>query len=117
MPRTGVERLSATLNGVRIRMPPSGGASGRLALDLPELGAVHWGANRVRVRLFMIDGRIAVWARKFSLDPRRNVAIGRVHGRAVVGRSVVLDASRSLIARGVGQARNVRWVLLRRPRP
>jgi hypothetical protein len=116
VPRTGIDRISVTLNGAPVRVPPDGGASGRIGLDLPELGHVHWGPNRVRVRLIMIDGRVADWARTFRLDPRRDVAIARLDGRAVVGRTVTLDASRSLIVPGVHQARGVRWVLLRRPR-
>jgi hypothetical protein len=64
----------------------------------------------------MIDGRVDDWARTFRVDPRRDVAIARVHGRTVVGRAVTLDASRSLIVPRVRQARGVRWVLLRRPR-
>jgi hypothetical protein len=115
VPKTGIDHLSVTLNGVPRRVPPDGGPNGRLVLDLPELGPVHWGANRVRVRLIMMDGRIADWARTFHLDRRRDVAVARLDGTAVVGRAVVLDASRSLIVRGVSQARGVRWVLLRRP--
>ena len=116
VPRRNVDRLTVRLNGVLLRTPPDGGASGRLAFFLSQLGPVHWGANRLAVRLIMLDGRVADWTPTFRLDPRRNVAVARFDGPAVVGRPVLLDASRSLIARGTGQARGVRWVLLRRPR-
>lgn len=114
-PRTSVDRLSVTLNGVPLRVPPEGVPSGRLVLDLAQLGPAHWAVNRVRVRLIMMDGRIADWTRTFRLDRRRDVAVARLHGKATVGHAVVLDASRSLIVPGVGRARGVRWVLLRRP--
>ena len=115
MPQTGVDRLSVTLNGAPLGVPPRGLPSGRLVLDLPQLGVAHWGANRVRVRLIMMDGRVADWARTFTLTRRRDVAVARLDGEPVVGRAVVLDARRSLIVHGIAQARGMRWVLLRRP--
>ena len=115
VPRTGVDKLLVTLNGVRLPTAPDGGATGRLSLDLPQLGTVHWGANRVQVRLIMMDGRIADWTRTFQLNPRRDIAVARLDGRAIVGRTVALDARRSLIVPGVRQARGFRWVLLSRP--
>ncbi len=110
LPRTGVDTLSVTLNGAPVRVP-----AGARVLDLAQLGAVRWGANTLRVRLIMTDGRIDDWSRTFRLDPRRDVAVARLTGSAVVGGSVVLDAARSLIVPGARQARGARWVLLRRP--
>ncbi|MBV8998186.1 MAG: hypothetical protein JO304_03940, partial [Solirubrobacterales bacterium] len=116
LPLTHIDRLAVTLNGVLLRTPPDGGDSGRLALYLSQLGPVHWGSNRVAVRLIMMDGGIADWTRTFRLDPGRNVAVARLDGPAMVGRTVTLDASRSLIVPGQRQHRRVCWVLLRRPR-
>lgn len=115
VPRTGIDRLSATLNGVPLPMPPDGGATGRLALNLAELGPIRWGANRVAVRLIMMDGRVAEWARTFRLDPSRDIAVAQVGGPAVVGQTVSLNARRSLSA-SAAQVQDVRWMLLRRPR-
>ncbi len=89
MPSAGVEGLIVTLNGVPGRVP-----AGPRALDLAQLGAVHWGSNSLRVRLIMLDGRIADWERTFQLDPRRDVAAARLDGPAAVGRAVTLDAGR-----------------------
>lgn len=111
VPSAGVEGLAVTLNGARVRVP-----AGARVLDLAQLGAVRWGSNSLRVRLIMLDGRVADWRRTFRLDRRRDVAIARLDGRAVVGRSVAMDARRSLIVSGVRRARGFRWVLLRRPR-
>jgi hypothetical protein len=110
VPSAGVQRLKVTLNGVPMRVPP-----GARLLDLARLGTVRWGSNRLTVRLIMFDGRVADWARTFRLDRRRDVAVARLDGAAVVGRSVVLDARRSLIVPGVRQARGFRWALVRRP--
>ena len=109
-PRTGVDRLSITLNGRPVRVP-----EGARLLDLLALARLHWGSNRLRVRLVMLDGQIDDWTRTFRLDPRRDVAVARLDGRPVVGRTVVLDARRSLIVRGARQARGFHWVLVRRP--
>jgi hypothetical protein len=84
-------------------------------LDLAQLGAVRWGANRLRVRLIMSDGRIDEWARTFEIDRRRDIAVARLDSAAVVGRTVTLDAARSLIVPGAAQAGGVRWTLVRRP--
>ena len=116
VPLNAIDSISVTLNGARVRVPSDGGATGRIVLDLPEVGPVHWGANHVAVRLIMLDGRIDHWARTFGLDPRRDIAIARVHGPAVVGRTVSLAASRSLIVPGQHPDHRVCWVLLRRPR-
>ena len=111
MPSTGVKSLFVTLNGARVRVP-----AGARVLDLAPLGAVRWGTNRLRVRLITLEGRIDEWARTFRLHRRRNVAVARLNGRAVIGRTVVLDAGRSLIVRGARQARGFRWLMVRRPR-
>ncbi|MBV8954787.1 MAG: hypothetical protein JO179_11660, partial [Solirubrobacterales bacterium] len=116
VPRNAIDRISVTLNGVAVRVPSSGGATGRIVLDLPEVGPVHWGINHVAVRLVMLDGRVDDWARTFRLDRRRDIAIAQLHGRPVVGRTVTLDASRSMIVPGQHQNHRVCWVLLRRPR-
>ncbi len=110
VPSRGVDRLIVTLNGVQVRVP-----MGAYVLDLAQLGSLHWGSNRLRVRLIMLDGRIDDFSRTVQLDRRRDVAVARLHGSALVGRTIVLDARRSLIVPGVGQARGFRWLLLRRP--
>jgi hypothetical protein len=111
LPRAGVQSLVVTINEAQVRVP-----AGARVLDLAQLGAVRWGANRLRVRLIMSDGRIAEWSRIFSLDRRRDVAVAHLDAPAVVGRTIALDAGRSLIVPGARQARGFRWVLLRRPR-
>jgi hypothetical protein len=111
VPRAGVERLRVTLNGARVRLP-----AGARVLDLAQLGAVHWGINRLRVRLIMFNGRIDDWARTFRLDRRRDVAVAHLNGRAVVGRAAVLSAGRSLIVPGSAGLSDARWVLVHRPR-
>ncbi len=110
-PSTGVASSSAWLNGVAVRVPAGAGR-----LDLAHLGALRWGSNRLRVRLVMTDGQVENWSRAFRLDRRRNVAIARRDGPAVVGRAVGLDASRSLIVPAAHQAGRIRWLLVRRPR-
>ena len=116
VPLNGIDSILVTLNGVPVRVPSSGGPTGRIGLDLPEVGPVHWGTNHVAVRLVMLDGRVDDWARTFRLHPRQDVAIAELHGRSVVGRTVTLDASRSLIVPSERQHHRVCWVLLRRPR-
>ena len=110
VPSAGVEGLTVTLNGARVRVP-----AGARVLDLAQLGAVRWGSNRLRVRLIMLDGRVDDWARTFGVNPRRDVAVARLDGPAVVGRAITLDAGRSLIVPGARQSRRFRWVLVRRP--
>ena len=58
----------------------------------------------------MFDGQVETGTRAFRLDRRRNVAIARRDGAAVVGRSVGPGRERSLIVPAAHQAGRFRWL-------
>ena len=111
-PRTSVLHLGAWLNGRRVPVRADVGSTRRRVLNLAQLGRPHWGANRLRVRLVMMDGRVGEQVRTFRLDRRRSIAVAQVRGRATVGHNAVLQSGGSRV-RGT---RDVRWKLLRRPK-
>jgi hypothetical protein len=114
-PLDGVHRMTARLNGKRLRLPAaSAGRNGRrfLALNLAQRGRLEFGRNELEVRVAMQDGRVHVLRRSFTLDRRHDIASGRVRGKAVVGRTVTLDSSRTRLASGQLDGR---WKLLRKP--
>ncbi len=115
-PLRGVRRITAWLNGRRLPLPGARvGKHGHrvLGLNLAQLGRLRFGRNRVGFRLVMSDGRVGDVQRRFTLDRHRDIAVARAVGKAVVGRTVTLDASRSRLA---GGRLHAHWFLLRKPK-
>ncbi|MFL5859916.1 MAG: hypothetical protein ACJ780_03930 [Solirubrobacteraceae bacterium] len=119
-PLTGMRRISAWLNGRRLLLPGARiGKHGHRVLDLnlAQLGRLRFGRNDVQVRVVMNDGRLHDLRHAFTLDRRRDIAVARLvaraPGTAVVGRTLMLDASGSRLA---GGRLHARWFLLRKPK-
>lgn len=114
-PGSGVHGLRATLDGRLVHLPPVAGTGARRVLDLAQLGALRFGANRLQVRLLMDNGAVQVANQNFSLDPRRDVAVAGLNGQATVGHVAIVNADRSLLVHGHAPPSQDRWVLARRP--
>lgn len=119
-PLRGVGRITAWLNGRRLPLPGARvGTQGHrvLGLNLAELGRLRFGRNHVALRIVMSDGRVNDVQRTFTLDRHRDIAIARLGsrtaGKAAVGRTVTLDASRSRLA---GGRLHAHWFLLDKPK-
>ena len=109
-PRKTVLRLEGRLNGRRVPVKADVGTTHLRKLNLAQLGA-HHGANRLRVRLIMMDGRVGEKVARFRLERGRSIAVAREAGPAIVGRTIALRSDRSRL-RG---ADRTRWKLLSRP--
>ena len=114
LPATGVDNLQASLNGDPVTLPAAGIGTRRV-LNLAELGRLRFGANRLRVRLLMTDGAVQAVSRTFTLSGHRDIAAAKVSTPAAAGRSLLVDANRSLLVPGTGGLATAHWTLARRP--
>lgn len=115
VPTAGVDQLQVTLNGHPVALPPVTGSGAQRVLNLAELGGLRFGTNQLQVRLVMTGGAVQAASRTFILSGQRDIAAARALTPATTGRTVTLDASRSLLVPGTGGLATARWTLVRRP--
>lgn len=114
LPKAGVHRISASVNGRNIAVPGRDGTARNVRWNLGQLGRLQPGPNRFRAQVLLNDGRVGLVSERFGVSQRRHLVVGRTQDdRPHVGRTIVLDSSRSLVLDRASA--EVRWTLLRRP--
>lgn len=109
------QRLSAKLNGKRLRWPSGSWPSNRALLRLGADDGLRFGANSLRVFAARTDGAFDVERRTIRVRRDRPLVGAGADRRIAAGTGARLDGRASRAAR-TGAGLRYRWALVRKPR-